>query len=459
MFSGASRPGRFIGGLSNPDDRKYLLKLLFDPTVGLGLTRVRYMIPPGYDPTLSPGIYGSQDHDWSNYLPQPDTYDMSADWKHVRAVQEGIQVAAAAGRKLHVDAISLSPPWWMTISKDVAGGVSGAQNVDASNITDYATFLLTLTQKFASDLGITFETLTGMNEPLEGWWIKGQVHPGCSFTFDGAKALYAALQTQKSSMGLNSLALAGVDSWWPSSQNLLTYTYGGKAPPFKYFTVHGYKSVASSQIDSIESSLSALRKAAKAAGVRVWQTEWGPLGVKGTELEIAIFMGRSIAEHINILGASAWFHFLALQVMNNVQWGAMMQNMYASTPDPVITKQFYATLHYSRYITEGSRILKMQSSCKHGVVAAYTPDEHRLTVTAANQRNETFHIYLRFNGFHLHKLVKAAQVEHYVTNETLNHELVKSETKRRLWRYVDLFIGPQSITTVIVYNVSSWNLK
>ena len=84
------RTGRYIGGRSDPHERRYLLRLLFDPRIGLGLTRVRYQIPPAFNPATSPGVWSSCDHEWSSYLQSTKgawRYNLSADWKQVLAVQ------------------------------------------------------------------------------------------------------------------------------------------------------------------------------------------------------------------------------------------------------------------------------------------------------------------------------------------------------------------------------------
>ena len=84
------RAGRYIGGRSDPNDRRYLLRLLIDPKIGLGLTRIRYQIPPGLNHATCPGVWSSCDHDWSSYLLSTTgtwRYNLSADWKQVLAVK------------------------------------------------------------------------------------------------------------------------------------------------------------------------------------------------------------------------------------------------------------------------------------------------------------------------------------------------------------------------------------
>ena len=44
-----------------------------------------------------------------------------------------------------------------------------------------------------------------------------------------------------------------------------------------------------------------------------WVSEWGPLAVSGRDLEVALYMVRTIIEAINIMGASAWVYWQVRQ--------------------------------------------------------------------------------------------------------------------------------------------------
>ena len=372
----------------------------------------------------------------------------------VRAVQEGIQVAAESNRFLHVDAISYSPPWFLTISGDVAGGLGGAQNIDPVNMTAYAKFLTLLAQHLATDFGVVFETYSIMNEPLEMWWDANSTEYGCSFTPAGAKQMYAAMQQQVQASGLSWLQLAGVDSWPAITTKLLTGTYGGKAPPFSYLAVHGYLHPLNMTMWELEAQQLELRRAAWKVGLKVWQTEWGPFYVPGTDLETALFMGRSIAEHVNIMGASAWFHWLALHATNTVQWGAMMVNIYAAgTPQVVFTKQFYAMLHYSRLIPEGSIFLKVPQRCYHGVVVAYVPLRNQIVITAANQKPVPVRILFQFAGFKVRQAFQRITLTYILTNAAVNYKAIKTQRVRTLAAPINLQIPKQSISSVVISNV------
>ena len=447
--------GRFIGGLKRRYDRKRLLRLLFDPVTGLGLTRVRYMMPPSLLPANSPIVVRwNQDRDYTAYSPSPGTFNWSADWKQVQAVKDAIAVAAEANRSLHVDAITLSPPWYMTVSGDVAGGVNGSQNIDQGNMTDYAEFLLSWVQQMAAQHGLRVETISPMNEPLEGWWKAGRAKVGCSFNPKGARDMYEAMAEQRQAMGMEGVVLVGADSWPNHTANFLDTQYSKAKPTFAVATIHGYYNSLDIPLQTWGQTLWAARTRAEVLGLRLWQTEWGPLGIPGTDMDIALFMARRIIEDINILGVSAWFHFLALHRANPLHWGAAQVNLTAGEPVKAVkTRQFSATLHYTRLIPEGSIILKIPQKCQHGVLAAYSPSRNEIIVTAANQRNFTFSIQLSFRGFEPMRPLKPMILTTYFTNYFVRFQVIGRQKRFSFWRNIDLYVQRQSITSIVIGNV------
>ena len=85
--------GRYIGGLPNKNDRTNILKLLFDPSVGLGLSRVRYVIPASLNGWNSLPIVWWGEHDFNAYNFEPGVYNWTADFKQVWDLQNEIHLA------------------------------------------------------------------------------------------------------------------------------------------------------------------------------------------------------------------------------------------------------------------------------------------------------------------------------------------------------------------------------
>lgn len=166
----AFRFGNYIGGLPK-DQLDKLLDLLYHPTKGLGLNIARYNIGGGRNATNSPQFnYPSQRY-WNavpGFRPSAEgPYDWSAD-----ASQRACLLGAKARGADTFMAVAFAPPWWMTVSGDVAGSVDGATNLRSDAFTAFADYLTEVTLQYASDpaWNVTFEVLEPVNEPNDGAW-------------------------------------------------------------------------------------------------------------------------------------------------------------------------------------------------------------------------------------------------------------------------------------------------
>ncbi|GJP71451.1 hypothetical protein CLOP_g2285 [Closterium sp. NIES-67] len=386
--------GRFLGGLAQPFRRKVMLDLIFDKKKGIGFNLVRYAIPGGYAPRHSPKIW-RQDK-YQGYSPRKGVWNWAGDWRQVLALKE-----ARMRGKIEVDAISYSPPWWMTLSKDAAGNVRGKPNLMARHYPTYADYLSTVAAHFQRRWGIQFAGIAPFNEALEGWWKKGGYHEGCTYTGLGMRKLVFMLRKGMQRQKLSKTRIVGVDSWPGYTVNALRKSVWplGHAPDV--ISVHGYRSLRTMSISGDESEYKAIRdEARKHNNTPIWQTEWGPLQIGGTPLEIGLYMARAIAQHMNILGVEAWYHWLPVQSVNKANWGPIQVRWKLFGPiRPKLTKQFFGMLHFTRWIHKGSYPLHIRNECKHSVVAAYSPKARRLSVTIVNQQSREFRVNLKISGF------------------------------------------------------------
>ncbi|CAI5983566.1 unnamed protein product [Closterium sp. NIES-65] len=386
--------GRFLGGLSQPFRRKVMLDLIFHKKKGIGFNLVRYAIPGGYAPRFSPRIW-RQDK-YQGYSPRKGVFKWGGDWKQVLALKEARQRG-----NIEVDAISYSPPWWMTLSKDPAGNLKGKPNLMARHYPTYADYLATVVAHFQKQWGIQFAGIAPFNEALEGWWRKGGYHEGCTFTGLGMRKLTFMLRQGMQRQKVRKTRIVGVDSWPGYTVNALRKSVWplGHAPDI--ISVHGYRSLRVMSLSADENEYKAIRdEAHKHNKTKIWQTEWGPLHIGGTPLETAVYMARSIAQHINIMGVEAWYHWLPVQSVNKANWGPIQVRWKVFGPiRPKLTKQFFGMLHFTRWIHRGSYPLFIRNECKHSVVAAYSPKARRLSVTIVNQQSKEFRMNLKISGF------------------------------------------------------------
>ncbi|CAI5972175.1 unnamed protein product [Closterium sp. NIES-64] len=174
--------GNYIGGFPQAA-MDPLLDLMFLPS-GLNLNIVRFNIGGGSVPLYSPQLYTDSSMRWRampGYWPaQAAGFNWTADSR-----QQAVLLGAKARGVNVFEAFSNSPPWWMTASKDVAGGKKAFQtNLLRKHEGRFARYLVEVVERFRTDpaLGnIEFDTLEPFNEALEGYWIKGMGQEGCNF--------------------------------------------------------------------------------------------------------------------------------------------------------------------------------------------------------------------------------------------------------------------------------------
>lgn len=121
------RSARFLA--AQPEAyQNQVLDLLFDKATGLGLDIVRYTIPASYNPGRQkrrPLFKKYISQGFLAYKPL-DVEDVSTwrfDWTQ-DAEQRRVLLAAKQRGVKEIEAISYSPPWWLTTNADVTGAAS-----------------------------------------------------------------------------------------------------------------------------------------------------------------------------------------------------------------------------------------------------------------------------------------------------------------------------------------------
>lgn len=145
-----------VGGWTNTTSQNSLMNALFSPSSGLGLNYLRYNIGGGDNPNCGTSGYyaciSPSRHADPGYEPTYGSYDWAQD-SNQRWVA---QTAQSLGANLF-EAISYSPPYWMTNSGTSEGGVNGAENLASgyygSGSGTFADYLTNVAQHYAPELG------------------------------------------------------------------------------------------------------------------------------------------------------------------------------------------------------------------------------------------------------------------------------------------------------------------
>ena len=166
-------------------------------------------------------------------------YNWSADSSQQRAL-----LAAKNWGADTFESVSFSPPWWMTLSKDVAGNYKGSYNLPEENYGAFGDYLATVINYFATDVGVKFGVLAPFNEPLHRWWYQGNGQEGNQFRREQLVPCLRAVRQALDNKGLTDVRLTMIDDWPDQTMEFLDSMAGNEEEMgmVARIDVHGYRS-------------------------------------------------------------------------------------------------------------------------------------------------------------------------------------------------------------------------
>jgi len=345
-----------------PDDKlDPMLKLITDPDTGLGMNVFRFNIGGGDKAGHHHMRRGAQ---IPGYRPEASAaYDWSADPNQRRIL---LKLARACTNTIF-EAISYSPPWWMTVSGCSSGSSNGAPNLADDKITAYADYLAAVVEHYRAEHGIVFRSATPMNEPDENWWKADGKQEGCSLTIAQQKELIVAMSRSLRNHGLTQTLVAVTDG--NSFERVAASVRELEPDPSQLggITTHSYHDAGRAE----------LRALAQRLHKPLWQSESGPLAWKRmSPWETALGMAARTIRDLNELQPADW---LMWQVSEGGNWGAL-----GDFPDEqrfVLKEQFYTLRQFTRFIRPGDALLPLNSEF---ATAAFSSDRRALTVVLVN---------------------------------------------------------------------------
>ncbi len=276
-----------VGGWSDTTTQGYLMQALFSPSNGLGLNYLRYNIGGGDDPLCGTGgthyaCITPTYHATPGYEPSSGAYNWTVD-----ANQRWVATNAQSMGANLFEAVSYSPPYWMTNSGTSKGGVNGAANLASGSFDTgsgtFADYLTTVVKEFNTNFGITFHHVEPLNESGQTWWTASDTkQEGCAFTSSGQEEIIQNVQSSLASKGLVTQVAAmdeyqeGVLNSSPITTAYEFYNYDSVTDgDITALNTHGY----SSTIGSV-----AIATLAQHYGKRVTLSEWGSSDSTGQDL-------------------------------------------------------------------------------------------------------------------------------------------------------------------------------
>lgn len=359
-----------------------IIDLLFDQASGLGLNIARYNIGGGENPShehmrVSAEIPG--------YEPSPGVWDWSADagqrWVLQQAVGKGVNIT---------EAFSNSPPYWMTDSQCSAGSANGGNNLKSDMYDEFADYLTEVVKHFRDNWGITFRTLSVMNEPISTWWKSSNNQEGCHFDRADQNQILKLTGASLASKGLSGTALSAGEEY--SIDDSITSYNSFDSTVKSYITqvnTHTYGG----------SNRAGLRVAANSDGKKVWNSEvsiGGSANHSHNDMTSALEQSRKILTDLNDMGADAWVYWQAVEnEAGNNNHGLIHAN-FTGTEDYWVTKQYYSMGNYSKFIKQGYTVI---GSDNPNTLAAVDLAAGKLVLVVTNDTSSNADYTYNLSGF------------------------------------------------------------
>lgn len=405
-----------VGGFAN---RNTYASLAFSQ---LRLNIVRYNIGGGENPGISNTMeFRAQ---MQGFEPNPSVWNWNVDanqrWMLHQAVQLGVN---------RVEAFANSPPWWMTVSGSVTGSTNGTSNNLQTNYeAAFVSYLATVMSNLTALDGVTFETVTPLNEPSASWWRYGGRQEGCHVSSDQQARLVSDLRSELDSQGQAAGVAASEDNDEQSAINSLN-AYGA-ANMSNVFRVVSHTYGANNPVG--------LRNLAAMQRKPLWVSEYGDGDATG------MTMARRIHDDLAVMWARAWVYW---QVVDSGGGWGMIYNPLDGSGNTTFTinRKFYVMGQFSEFIRPGCRILNINDT---NSIAAYNVTNGTLSIVAVNNSTNTFLVTYDLSAF----ATLPAQAARYRTSPTEN--LVTLTALPVTGTQFTSTLLPQSVTTHVLTGVT-----
>jgi galactan endo-1,6-beta-galactosidase len=337
---------------------------------GLGMTIVRYNagactaqpVAGGATMVASPNIpaFKQMQGYWLNWNSSDPA---SASWNWYADSNQRNALWRARDRGVtNFELFSVSPMWWMCYNSNPSGAANGGNNLQSWNYGQHAVYLATVARFARDNWGFHFTSVEAFNEPSVSWKADGN-QEGCHLDPAVQAQVIPRFAQELSNRGLSPVLSASDETSYDQAH--ATWAALGSAQSHvDKINVHGYQ-YENGRRDLVYAD-------AKAAGKRLWNSEYGDGDATGLRMAINLNLD------MRWLHPTAWVYW---QALDGSTWGMVSVDEPGATLGAVQTK-YYVMAQYSRHIRPGMRII---DSGEANTVAAYDQTQHRLVLVSLNR--------------------------------------------------------------------------
>ncbi|MFF8188240.1 glycoside hydrolase [Microbacterium sp. NPDC016588] len=351
----------------------------------------------------------------------PNAYDFDAD------SAQRWWIDALKGRITHWEAFSNSPPYFLTQSGYVSGGINNAtsEQLAPADMDKFAGYLVNVVDELEKAHGITFDTIDPFNEPNTDYWKtvipNGATWPTTTSRQEGAhigpqaqdamvKALAARLAQPSTT---TDAVISAMDETNPGifATNWNTWSAESKSV-VEQLNVHTY-GTGGRQV---------VRDIAKAADKPLWMSEvegnFSSGGFNTADIENGIGMAEHIIGDLRELEPTAWVFWQPVEDLYNMQktepgnWGSVyidfdcnaegksLRRIADGDADPsckVLTNEkFNAVRNFTHYIHPGDRVMSTDNAQS---TAAIDADGQGATIVHVNKDESARTVQIDLSDF------------------------------------------------------------
>ncbi|HEV2330652.1 MAG TPA: glycoside hydrolase [Verrucomicrobiae bacterium] len=354
-----------VGGYTNRDE---YADLIFND---LKLNIVRYNIGGGENPE------GPETMEFRakvpGFEPKRGVWDWDADvnqrWMLKAALKRGVD---------RVEVFANSPPYWMTVSGSVTGAVGGTNNLRVVCEDDFAVYLAEVVKHLSLVDGVTFDSITPINEPSSSWWVFGGHQEGCHMDAIQQERVINLLRAELDRRGLHILIDAPEENDEQSGVNSLTTYTTNCLNNIGQISTHSYLANNPKGLSSLAASLHKPLR----------QTEYGdgdPTGMK---------LARRIRNDLTKLRPISWCYW---EGADYAGWGLLYNRLTENGRQKyVITKKFHVFEQFTRFLRPGCQIIDCGDTDS---VAGYDPSSKTLSIVTINDSQNDFDETFNLDNF------------------------------------------------------------
>jgi O-glycosyl hydrolase len=437
-----------------PDAQRNALADALYGADGLGFTIARYNIGGGDSPETTPymragaavpGYWnrpGAESPDWWD----PDNPDH---WKPDADANQRWWLSAAKARGAGTfEAFSNSAPYFMTRSGLVSGAEDPNQdNLRADQYERFAAYLTGSLRRAQQSTGVTFDSISPVNEPNTNYWRAGGRQEGSHWEPASQARMITTLRSALDAQGITT-PIAAMDETNPALFRTNWESYGPEVrAAVGRLNTHTYGTAGRTGVRDI----------AKGERRPLWMSEvdlGGSVGQSFTDMSPALDLAHRINADIRELEPRAWVLWQAVEDYENMtpgrensNWGLIQTDF---TPEDAATeplrknKKYWAMAQYSRFVRPGARVIATDDP---DTLAALRPNGQGVVVVHTNPTGSAREVTLDLDGFG----TTTGAVQRWTTDATRN---VERGSDLQAGTTLRATVGAGSVTTFVLPGVT-----